>query len=164
MSILICLFLPGTYSHAQSTATWIEFGKVRLTLGLPQDVVLGKLAQDYRIDRADEGLYLVTTKDEPHRTVGTIRFKEGKLPSIFRNWAEYDQQGAELARSLYRLVQTFVQEGRTACTINVVESEQAEGEDRSVIMKCGPKSIDVHITRLQNVPEVATIEESLESE
>ena len=162
--LLACLFLGWSGARAESTVTSVEFGKVRLTLGLSQDGVLAKLAQEYRIDRGDEGLYLVTGKDEPHRTVGSIRFRDGRLVSIYRNWAEFQQQGAELASSFYRLARVFVQEGRTACTINAGENEQADSEDRFVLIKCGRKSIGVRVTRIPNVPEVATVEESLEAE
>jgi hypothetical protein len=145
----------------------IEFGDIRLTLGLPQNEVLGRLAEKYRIDRIDDGTYFVATKlssNEQYDVVGTIRFRQGKLVSVYRPWVPAHSNGAELARSFYRLARVFVQEGRTACTLGVAENEMADGENHSVVIKCGGKSIEVHVTRTHHTKEVATVEEVLEAE
>jgi hypothetical protein len=169
LALLTCAFLPWADVCAQSTGTWIEFGNLRLTLGLSRDGVLGKLAQEYRIDQLYEGGYFVTTKDEPRSIIGTVRFRNGRLVSVYRYWGpgpRGERQGVDLAQSFYGLARVFAQEGRTACRLKVSEHESPDGEDRLVIIRCGDKSIDVHIAHTAGHREfvVANVEESLETE
>jgi len=164
LGVVTCAFLLWTDARAQSSGTWIELGEVRLTVGLPKESVMAKLARQDEIHPLGENYYLVTAKDEPHRTIGTVEFKNGRLASISRYWGPRDERkgnGVDLALSLYRLARAFVQDGKTGCTIGAGENGDPRGDVRSLEIKCGDKSINVDIIRLEDHGEIATVEERL---
>lgn len=130
---------------------------------LPQDLALAKLAQDFRIDRVNtEGLYLVTTKDEPHRTIGTVRFRKGTLAYVSKRWGPpNEREGIELAQAFYGVVQDFVKQGITTCTIQTFENQDPQGEIRSATLSCGGKQINVDIVRHEDIGNTASVDECI---
>lgn len=122
----------------------IEFGSVTLSLGMPQASALAKLTADYTTRDKGEGKWEVSSSKD-RSTVGEVDFTNGKLTGAERYWPIQPVTASGLAESLYGAMSSFVEEGRTECTIDTWNQHKPDSEAKSASIRCGHKTIGVMI-------------------
>jgi hypothetical protein len=157
---ILMLFVAAVLTNAehnpgQTTQDDISFGTVRLTLGMPQDVVLTTLGKSYDLEKVNEGPQFSswfvharagTEKLAPPKYVGNVAFKQGKLTSAMKNWGpENQQKGIEFANSLYDVVTSFTNEGRTVCSIETGRKKDPGYDSKTIFVTCGAKYIRIDL-------------------
>lgn len=143
------------HSSGQATQDDIRLGTVRLTLGMPQDLVLTTLSKSYDVEKLNDGpqfsSWLVnaragTEKLAPPKYVASVAFRQGKLTVVMKNWApENQQKGVEFATSLYDVITSFTNEGRTACSIGTGRKRDPGYDGKAIFVTCGAKYIRIDL-------------------
>jgi hypothetical protein len=158
----------GQSKKQMSKQATIWLGSTELTIGMPRDAAIARLAQLYEVEKMeDDGSWLVQDKgihdkDHPPHLVGTVSFTNESLISVNKFWGPEDQhRGAEFAQSLYGAIASLVNSGKTGCHISVGENQQPTGESKIAFISCGDRFIRVDIIRRPQIGEVATLTEVL---
>jgi hypothetical protein len=160
LAILMLNFVAAAMTNAehtrgQTTPDDISLGTVRLTLGMAQDAVLATLGKSYDLEKLTEGQqfssWLVnartgTEKLAPPKYVGNVTFRQGKLTTVMKNWApENQQKGVEFATSLYDVMTSFTNEGRTVCSIETGRKKDPGYDGKAIFVTCGAKYIRIDL-------------------
>ena len=143
------------HSPGQMTRDDINLGSVRLTLGMPQDLVLTALSKSYDVEKLDDGQqfssWIVNARAGSEKLatpkyVANIAFRQAKLTIVMKNWApENQQKGVEFATSLYDVITSFTNEGRTACSIETGRKRDPGHDGKAIFITCGAKYIRIDI-------------------
>lgn len=143
------------YSWGQTTPDDITLGTVRLILGMAQDAVLTTLGKSYELQKLNESQqfssWAVTARTSankltPPKHVGSVAFRQGKLTSVMKNWApENQQKGFEFATSLYDVITSFTNEGRTVCSIETGRKNDLGYDAKTIFIICGAKHIRIDL-------------------
>ena len=90
----------------------IELGATKLSIGMPQDSVIAKLAEEYKVEKEGGGWLIEQKEGPPFPPVANIAFENGKLQEVRKYWGPEDQaKGVEFATTLYGLIASFSEEG-----------------------------------------------------
>lgn len=165
--LLLSYLLIASTGSSQAIQEAIELGATHLTLGMPKDVVVSRLAEAYNVEpasKADNDSWLIWSKGESRkRLVGNVSFRNGKLVWAVKQWTLSGQsQGAEFAKALYGVILEFARHGKKVCAIDAGETQSPKAEIRNVYITCGQKYISISIIRTPEHPEAATVEEVLD--
>ena len=176
LRLILCLSVLATEVMAQDQRKpgedyiWLS---TKLTLGMPQNIVMGKLAQYYGTRKLDssstvEQDWLVINKEgPPWQAVRGVSFKDGKLSAASKEWGPQDQaKGVEFARSLFGAISELVKQGKKDCWLAIDQKEVPGAESKLAYIVCDDKYISFFILRStdmasRGLPEVAGISESL---
>ncbi len=137
----LALLLAGyAFGRAQGTDSHsISLGSVTVYVGMSRDSTIAALSTHYAVS----DLGTVTMKSgPPYESLGQVVFKDGKLSQVWKDWALSNQeQGYELANSLYGILDGFKREGRTACTLVTSADQDPKFETKTILLHCGEKQI-----------------------
>lgn len=143
------------HSRGQTTPDDISLGTVRLTLGMPQNGVLATLGKSYDVEKINEGpqfsSWLVNARTgteelTPPKNIGSVAFRQDKLTTVMKNWApENQQKGVEFASSLYDVLTSFTNEGRSNCSIETERKKDPGYDSKAMFVTCGAKYIRIDI-------------------
>lgn len=148
VSVLLGIACGGQqHQQAQPTDTnqAIQLEGVQLSLGMPQEDVLRKLAVVCDVNHVADvaGNWSVTRRGVPRsrRDVGIVVFGGGKLSFVSKNWGpEFDNQTARaVSMSLHNAVEAVVGEGARPCNVSV----ETAGKGHKTVISCGPHRIEV---------------------
>jgi hypothetical protein len=136
---------------------------VALRVGLLQDSVLKSLAvQCAHTSTADDGnSWLIASKDDPLKGIGSVFFKAGRLSLIGKFWSEGAKDPADVDDALYFVAAHFIREGRTTCTMDVLQDDAPELGYKRFSMICGHKELRVSVARTKLLGVVLEVEELL---
>lgn len=124
----------------------IELGATKLSIGMPQDSVIAKLAEEYKVEKEGGGWLIEQKEGPPFPPVANIAFENGKLQEVRKYWGPEDQaKGVEFATTLYGLIASFSEEGRRNCIISVGETYGPDYNNKSAFISCGQKRIEISI-------------------
>jgi hypothetical protein len=146
--VATAFFLVGwTLGRAQSNRNSIELGSTVLHLGMSKASVVAALEKYYTVN--DDGQ--VVSKAEPHKSDGSVSFKDGKLTAVLKSWSPSNQRQAyELANSLFGLFNDLKEEGSVECTFSTSSHQTNDGsEKKSIFMFCGDKDVDIDAVHWQ---------------
>jgi hypothetical protein len=122
----------------------IEFSRVTLALGMPQDSALAKLNEQYTTKNTGDDTWEVSLPKDG-TALGEIDFKNRKLTRAERNWLIQPLTAVGFAESFYDVTSSFQEEGRIHCTIGTFNHHDPGSETKSASISCGHKSIDILI-------------------
>ena len=160
------LATPYTYGQTPEDTIWV--GNIELVLGMQEDALVRKFAEQYRLQKMEEGKigfnsWVLTSKTgPPYRLYANVSFEEGRLSSVVKYWVlDSPQTGADVAKAVYGVIDTFVKEGRTACRIDVRDSQSPEIESRATLINCGRKTLSITWAWWSEQGESASVQEIL---
>jgi uncharacterized protein (DUF433 family) len=64
-----------------------------MRLGMPEESLVAKLKEDYKLTNAGEHGWAIFEKKGPYRLVGTIGFTGGRLSWISKDWGSFEGEG-----------------------------------------------------------------------
>jgi len=84
--------------------TSILLGTVDLTLGMPQQLVLNRLADQFDVRKYDDSNWFVYPKGRSASSLGTLVFTDQKLSAVFKDWGTNEQKASQLVIALYDVI------------------------------------------------------------
>jgi hypothetical protein len=135
-------------AHAQQKAVSpdsIEFEGIRLHLGMTVEQVRTLLAKDGGLKltttpREDGAILGVLERKRDDKALGSVGFRDDKAFSIKKVWDIYENP----PRVLFYLLQQFSDEGRTHCSLEAVNKDDATAQFQQARIICGTKTILVY--------------------
>jgi hypothetical protein len=163
MLAVTTLIAPTPQAQPADLDPAIQLEGVQLSLGMPQEDVLRKLAPVCEVNQVANvaGNWSVTRRGEPRsRHVGIVVFGGGKLSFVLKNWGpEFDNQTASAASlSLHKAVEAVVGGGARACNVSVKTADKGH----KTVISCGPHRIEVFAP--SDPAYTTTVQEVLSSE
>jgi hypothetical protein len=171
---LISLFgLPqalGQSNRDTSKQSRILLDSTEVSIGMPRDVAISRLAQSYKLDKQENSdSWIVMAKQNEgnqttYRAVGSVSFKDGKLNAVYKKWGPQDgHTDVDFARGIYGVIASLASRGKTDCRIRIGEDQQPTGEIRSAFIMCGDEYIQVDIIRSAEHGEFSDLTEVLKA-
>jgi hypothetical protein len=143
---------------------WLGIG---LTLGMPEDTVIKKLAESGHPARkltvpaglAAKGVTSMWDVNEMKGNHGLITFALGKLNGVQRYLLPNDYGGgAEFGRQLYFAIRDLENEGNSRCTIETQNGEVPDFAIKNAYLHCGKKTINVELQKIEKNDETVSLE------
>jgi hypothetical protein len=142
------LLSHAAYSTAQhkqvDRAGYIEFGPVRITLGMPKDRTIALLSEHYDVspwkggDKEDS--WGVFEKIGDHVAIGALSFVNGVLIRVAKFW-DVEDSAYSLAHTMSLLMDHLRDEGFTRCSISTRKAPTPNVETEVLAINCGHKGI-----------------------
>ncbi len=131
----------GQGMQSKTDSIWLGSA---LRLGMPRDVVMSGLAEQYKLMRiGTNDDWLVGSKTTRAASLGEVSFSNGRLDYVSRDWSSVEEDGFSVAQALYGLLEQFGREERHNCAVNTETSRTPEAETRTITMTCGIKRLVV---------------------
>jgi len=159
---LLAVMIPAATAQPRPDADSLRLGRVEVSLGMPQETVLGDLRRQFHVERA-RGAGDDWAVIEHGKTVALVTFSQDKLSRVSKTWISTGGRDASvLADRLYSLAGEFAAGGRTACTLAAKPYQVAGVEGRIVTLSCGSKSIQLIQSRTKGSAWVTNLQEVLQ--
>jgi len=145
-------FAFGQKAPTPKNSIWL--GDAELTVGMPRDSVISRLAEKNNITKIDddENTLMVRTKTPPFDgNSGEVIFKNSKLVYAMRDWSS----GPDAVSFLYALRSVIIQfgdEGRHLCLVTTGGSQGSDGQSQSIALICGAKRLTMSVSEVFSGP------------
>lgn len=147
---LACNSTPGAAPKPAAPpvpAKGLEFGAVRVEMGMSQDDALSRL-QAARLDVRELGApndkfrnWMIWRGQD---VLGNVTLAAGRVVGLRRQWGPEDGKAAyALANTLIRVIRNQHGDGKGTCTVYADTSESPAGSSRAVFLDCGGAVIQV---------------------
>ncbi len=166
--LVASVLFAAPQSNKQRETIWL--GSEDLTLGMSEGAVLTKLAESYNLEKGEPppglrakgitSMWVVNAKvkGEDH---GALFFASGKLHAVSKNLPERDD--VEFARQLYFAMRDLELEGDSQCSIKTDNMEGPDFGDKTATLRCGKKSLVIHVQKFKAHDEHTFLDEDLEA-
>ncbi len=160
----------GQSNHDTSKQGTIVLDSTEVSIGMPRDAVISRLAQSYKLEKQEnsDSWIVMAAQNEgnqtTYRVVGSVSFKDGKLDAVYKKWGPQDgHTDVDFARGMYGVIASLASKGKTDCRIGTGENQQPTGEIKSAFITCGDEYIQVDIIRSAQDGEFSDVTEVLKA-
>ena len=143
LPLLFLTFVMPLQAQEQESDDRIQLGGIELTLGMPQEEVLQKLASVYTVNYDPRaGWSVIRRGGPPFFVVGNISFTNSRLTFASASWwpRPDNQTAKDLATALSDAIRAVAPSVRM-CAVSVEPSEIAGGTETTI--QCGRHEISV---------------------
>jgi hypothetical protein len=153
-------------AQAQTASNDLEFGSVRLTIGMTRDAVKAAfLDTQYNVQEIMPGSLVIISKygSSPHRILGSMSFVDNRLVLAQKDWSPQDQNSAiDTASKIYAAVEEFTEHQPLPCTVSTGHQATPQSEEKAVFIKCGStKYLTISALKVEGVEQNAIISETI---
>ena len=160
----------GQSNRDTSKQGTILLDSTEVSIGMPRDVAISRLAQWYKLDKQEksDSWVVMAAQNEgnqtTYRAVGSVSFKDDKVDAVYKKWGPQDgHTDVDFARGIYGVIASLSDRGKTECRIGVGENQQPTGEIKSAFITCGDEYIQVDIIRSAQHGELSDVTEVLKA-
>jgi len=162
-TILFCLTCPLAFAE-NTNSIW--FAGQYIKIGTPKARIFDKLVSDYKLRKVgDTDQWAVQDSAPPHRHVGIIAFKNGKVDFVNKSWGGGEEtygKSMEPFEIIYRALSSISEEGKPRpIVLELHESKDPEGSIKTIRLNFGKKTFEIGIPNMRDSKNAVSLSEIL---
>jgi hypothetical protein len=145
------IVLLAAFVTAPAYSSELPIGAMRFALGAEQSSVMQEVRARFHVvplQGSSETFFLSETKPPNIRVLGSIRFANGRLSWVQRNWGQFEGKvnSTEVSKTLFAAIESATAEAGASATVSTKVQRVPGAEFRSIYFEFPGRKITVTST------------------